>query len=282
MQRSMRTTAARGKPPVLGEDAEGGADRLLVGKRPSSASSRSGRARARSRLRRSGHQPGVLGGEDPVPDPLGTQGRDDLADLGDPVGAASSLTWIVTPSPAARACLMSGTRSRWGLTQSSVGRTIRSLYAHGGSYGRSGRNSAHSSRVRLRPATAHARAFHRSGSTSQTSDPRNSLRAAGDCVLGWRDACGPPLPHRSNEVVDGRLIPNRGLPQAEPPRTKLDSYRRRFASPSCSSSIAPIRSRARFLTARRRARRVTRDLRLLGEPAAIAEFVEAFDAELRR
>jgi hypothetical protein len=38
---------------------------------------------------------------------------------------------------------------------------------------------------------------------------------------------------------------------------------------------------ARFLTARRGARRVTRDLRV-GELAAIAEFVEAFDEELRR
>jgi DNA-binding HxlR family transcriptional regulator len=39
---------------------------------------------------------------------------------------------------------------------------------------------------------------------------------------------------------------------------------------------------ARFLTTRRGSRRVTRDIRLLGEPASIAEFTEAFAVDTRR
>jgi DNA-binding HxlR family transcriptional regulator len=39
---------------------------------------------------------------------------------------------------------------------------------------------------------------------------------------------------------------------------------------------------ARFLTTRRGSRQVTRDIRLLGEPASIAEFAEAFAVAVRR
>jgi hypothetical protein len=78
----------RERHAVLGEGAEGIADGVLVWERL--------RQQVRGRadlehdlgLAELGHQLLVLRGEDPVPDPVGTQGRDDLADLGDPVLAA--------------------------------------------------------------------------------------------------------------------------------------------------------------------------------------------------
>src|SRR4029453_2644136 len=72
----------------LGEGAEGVAEGVLALERLREQVRGRAELEHDPRLADLPHQLLVPGGEDPVPDPVGAQGGDDLADLGDPVGAA--------------------------------------------------------------------------------------------------------------------------------------------------------------------------------------------------